>query len=197
MLSIIYHLVVLMSLGIFQPHWTVCLIFISKMRFQVSHIFREGNAIADAFSSHAVHLVDSVWLHHLPSFRFSYWARDQSGRLNYCFTKNCLCNGNVVSFLLQMGFMRHCLIRHELCGSPLFRVLQSCFSWFLFLSPDGVEIFVYSYSPFYNILLRGYMMVLLVGANIAEKHLQNSITFLLHLFKKKKKTLYIEVQIQN
>ncbi|KAK2648928.1 hypothetical protein Ddye_016417 [Dipteronia dyeriana] len=39
-----------------QQAWQHCIYQISKMEFQVSHIFREGNQVADALSKHALGL---------------------------------------------------------------------------------------------------------------------------------------------
>ncbi|KAK2662954.1 hypothetical protein Ddye_001528 [Dipteronia dyeriana] len=48
--------------------WQHCIYQISKMEFQVSHIFREENQVADALSKHALGLEVDSWWKNSPSF---------------------------------------------------------------------------------------------------------------------------------
>ena len=48
--------------------WLRCIYQISNMEFQVSHIFREGNQVADALSKHALGLEVDSWWSNTPSF---------------------------------------------------------------------------------------------------------------------------------
>ena len=66
--------------------WQRCIYQISKMEFQVSHIFREGNQVADALSKHALGLeVDSWWSNTL-SFCSLLVGNDCMGRESFRFS---------------------------------------------------------------------------------------------------------------
>ena len=54
--------------------WTECMSFISTMSFQASHIYQEGNAFVDAFSTKDVKLLKlQFWTDVLDFFRL-FWA---------------------------------------------------------------------------------------------------------------------------
>ncbi|KAK3204772.1 hypothetical protein Dsin_018818 [Dipteronia sinensis] len=60
--------------------WQRCIHQISHMEFQVSHIFREGNQVADALSKHALGFSSNSWWSSTPSFCSSLVGNDCMGR---------------------------------------------------------------------------------------------------------------------
>ena len=65
--------------------WHRCLSQISHMDFQVSHIFREGNQVADVLSKHALGLEVSLWWYSTPTFCSSLVGNDCMGRESFRF----------------------------------------------------------------------------------------------------------------
>lgn len=45
----------------FLARWARVLNFLATITFKVSHIYKEGNQVADKFACHAVHLPDDMW----------------------------------------------------------------------------------------------------------------------------------------
>ncbi|KAK2661872.1 hypothetical protein Ddye_000446 [Dipteronia dyeriana] len=66
--------------------WQRCIYQISKMEFQVSHIFREGNQVADALSKHALRLEVDSWWANSPSFCSLLVDNDCMGRESFRFS---------------------------------------------------------------------------------------------------------------
>ncbi|KAK3221397.1 hypothetical protein Dsin_008422 [Dipteronia sinensis] len=66
--------------------WQRCIHQISHMEFQVSHIFREGNQVADALSKHALDLSADSWWSSTPSFCSSLVGNDCMGRESFRFS---------------------------------------------------------------------------------------------------------------
>ncbi|KAK2647131.1 hypothetical protein Ddye_022326 [Dipteronia dyeriana] len=60
--------------------WQRCIYQISKIEFQVSHIFREENQVADALSKHALGLEVDSWWANSPSFCYLLVDNDCMGR---------------------------------------------------------------------------------------------------------------------
>ncbi|KAK0572898.1 hypothetical protein LWI29_000159 [Acer saccharum] len=65
--------------------WQHCIYQISKMEFQVSHIFREGNQVADALSKNALGLEVDSWWSNTPSFCSLLVGNDCMGRESFRF----------------------------------------------------------------------------------------------------------------
>ncbi|KAK3229362.1 hypothetical protein Dsin_001243 [Dipteronia sinensis] len=63
--------------------WQRCIHQILHMEFQVSHIFREGNQVANALSKHALGLSSDSWLSSTPSFCSSLVGNDCLGRESF------------------------------------------------------------------------------------------------------------------
>ncbi|KAK2656862.1 hypothetical protein Ddye_009914 [Dipteronia dyeriana] len=63
--------------------WQRCIYQISKMEFQVFHIFREGNQVADALSKHALGLDVDSWWANTPSFCSLLVDNDCMGLVGY------------------------------------------------------------------------------------------------------------------
>ena len=63
--------------------WLNCLYRISKMTFKSSHIFREGNRVADALANHGTSLSEQIWWDVPPPFILSYYERDFLGMPNF------------------------------------------------------------------------------------------------------------------
>ena len=68
-----------------KPSWLRCLERISKMNFHVSHIYREGNAVADILASRATSIQASTWWHSTPSFIHEAFSKDYTGRSAFAF----------------------------------------------------------------------------------------------------------------
>ncbi|KAK2652805.1 hypothetical protein Ddye_012661 [Dipteronia dyeriana] len=66
--------------------WQCCIYQISKMEFQVSHIFREGDQVADALSKHALGLEVDSWWANSPSFCSLLVGNDCMGRESFRFS---------------------------------------------------------------------------------------------------------------
>ncbi|KAK3199002.1 hypothetical protein Dsin_022417 [Dipteronia sinensis] len=66
--------------------WQRCIYQISKMEFQDSHIFREGNQVADALSKHALRMAVDSWWTNTPSFCSLLVGNDCMGRESFRFS---------------------------------------------------------------------------------------------------------------
>ena len=66
--------------------WQRCIFQISHMDFQVSHIFREGNQVADTLSKHALELQTDSWWFSAPPFCSSLVGNDCMGRESFRFS---------------------------------------------------------------------------------------------------------------
>ncbi|KAK3221988.1 hypothetical protein Dsin_009013 [Dipteronia sinensis] len=66
--------------------WQRCIHQISHMEFQVSHIFREGNQVADALSKHTLGLSFDSWWSSTPSLCSSLVGNDCMGRESFRFS---------------------------------------------------------------------------------------------------------------
>ncbi|POO02039.1 Ribonuclease H, partial [Trema orientale] len=70
-----------------KPSWLRCMERISRMNFRVSHIFREGNAVADISASRASSFQTSTWWHSIPSFIQNAFSKDYMAVLLFVFLK--------------------------------------------------------------------------------------------------------------
>ena len=66
-----------------RVRWLNCLYRISTMTFKSSHIFREGNRVADALANHGTSLSKQIWWDVPPPFILSYYERDFLGMPNF------------------------------------------------------------------------------------------------------------------
>ena len=66
--------------------WQRCIYQISHMELQVSHIFREGNQMADALSKHALGVPSDLWWSSTPSFYSRLVVNDCMGRESFRFS---------------------------------------------------------------------------------------------------------------
>ncbi|KAL6146202.1 hypothetical protein ACLB2K_056885 [Fragaria x ananassa] len=66
-----------------RVRWLNCLYRISTMTFKSSHIFREGNRVADALANHGTSLSEQIWWDVPPLFILSYYERDFLGMPNF------------------------------------------------------------------------------------------------------------------
>ena len=66
-----------------RVRWLNCLYRISTMTFKSSHIFREGNRVADALANHGTSLSEQIWWDVPPPFILSYYERDFLGMPNF------------------------------------------------------------------------------------------------------------------
>ncbi|KAK3229885.1 hypothetical protein Dsin_001766 [Dipteronia sinensis] len=66
--------------------WQCCIYQISKMEFQVSHIFKEGNQVVDALSKHALGLAVDSWWTNTPYFYSLLVGNDCMGRKSFHFS---------------------------------------------------------------------------------------------------------------
>ena len=68
----------------YRNHWLLVLSLLTNMKFRVSHIFREGNAVADALSNHDQ---EGFWTS-VPDFIISHLGRNMSYQPFYMFTQH-------------------------------------------------------------------------------------------------------------
>ena len=66
--------------------WLNCLRCISEMTFRSSHIFREGNKVADALANHGTSLTQLIWWDSAPPFILSYCSSDLMGLPQFRFS---------------------------------------------------------------------------------------------------------------
>ncbi|PRQ42584.1 putative ribonuclease H-like domain-containing protein [Rosa chinensis] len=66
-----------------RVQWNNCLFRISQMNFHSSHIFREGNHVADALANYGTSSTDFVWWDTTPSFIASNCNEDRLGIPKY------------------------------------------------------------------------------------------------------------------
>ncbi|XP_062005947.1 uncharacterized protein LOC133723132 [Rosa rugosa] len=69
-----------------RTSWLNCLHKVSQITFRMTHIFREGNALADKFARYGASNVGAVWWRTLPSSFLAEFGRDLSSRINYRFS---------------------------------------------------------------------------------------------------------------
>ena len=62
--------------------WANCLLLLEKMDWRVSHIYREGNSLADSFANYGANNIEKEWWSDLPAFAAEKFQRDAS-RLPY------------------------------------------------------------------------------------------------------------------
>ncbi|PRQ21297.1 hypothetical protein RchiOBHm_Chr7g0237631 [Rosa chinensis] len=65
--------------------WMNSLASISQFQVHISHVFREGNQVADKLAKHDAVTSGSVWWDSIPQFLFSSLGHDFSGRTTYRF----------------------------------------------------------------------------------------------------------------
>ncbi|KAK9949954.1 hypothetical protein M0R45_005462 [Rubus argutus] len=68
-----------------QIRWFNCLYQISQMHFKVSHIFREGNKVADVLANYGTLSSDFVWWDEPPPFLLVYYNSDVVGHPQFRF----------------------------------------------------------------------------------------------------------------
>ncbi|PRQ16504.1 putative ribonuclease H-like domain-containing protein [Rosa chinensis] len=69
-----------------RVEWGNCLHWISHMHFRSSHIYREGNQVADALANFGDALSEMIWWDSIPQFALSFCARDRLGLPNFRFS---------------------------------------------------------------------------------------------------------------
>ncbi|WCJ34681.1 hypothetical protein M5689_015975 [Euphorbia peplus] len=68
-----------------RSDWIRCLQMLSSMNFVVSHIFREGNGVADALSKYGQTCSIFAWWHSCPTFCGTLVSDDLSGKDHFRF----------------------------------------------------------------------------------------------------------------
>jgi len=68
-----------------RNRWKNCLLVISQMNFLVSHIYREGNACADALANIGLTLDSFVYYYTIPLQARSDYVKNRPGWLNFRF----------------------------------------------------------------------------------------------------------------
>ena len=68
-----------------KTRWIRCLNQIDSISFRVSHIYREGNMVANDLSKFAVNLDSDNWWFHVPTCCHSSYSRDLSGQEGFRF----------------------------------------------------------------------------------------------------------------
>ena len=68
-----------------RVEWGNCLHLISQMNFRSSHIFREGNRVADALANYGASLTGLSWWADVPHFITDFCTRDRLGHPNFRF----------------------------------------------------------------------------------------------------------------
>lgn len=66
-----------------RMHWKICLHLASLLHFRISHIFREGNSVADGLANYGANNEGSVWWLSLPTCLATAFGRDLSSRPAY------------------------------------------------------------------------------------------------------------------
>ena len=66
-----------------RPDWELCLEYVARMNFHVSHIYREGNQAADGL---APSIESSTWWNSTPTFIRKFVNDDAFGRSNFRFS---------------------------------------------------------------------------------------------------------------
>ena len=69
-----------------RKEWEGCLCFLDDMQLHVSHVFREGNVVADRLSSMAISLSVATWWDSYPSSCNALMAHDAMGLENFRFS---------------------------------------------------------------------------------------------------------------
>lgn len=65
--------------------WLNCLHLASQLSFRISHIYREGNTIADKLANYGAANDGSIWWMVLPGFVCTPYGNDQVSRISYIF----------------------------------------------------------------------------------------------------------------
>ena len=68
-----------------RPAWDRCLSLISQMDFVVTHIYREGNQVADSLAFRSPNIVSPTWWWSAPNFCNSYIFNDFYSRPSFMF----------------------------------------------------------------------------------------------------------------
>lgn len=69
----------------FRTSWANCLHITKQMAFHVSHVYREGNSVADKLANYGVEHVGSHWWDFIPHFLVVSYGHDISSRATYRF----------------------------------------------------------------------------------------------------------------
>ncbi|XP_061993498.1 uncharacterized protein LOC133711384 [Rosa rugosa] len=69
----------------YRVRWLNCIHLAKQMHVHVSHIFREGNCVADKLANHGALHGGPFWWSSLPQFLHNSFGHDFSGRSNYRF----------------------------------------------------------------------------------------------------------------
>lgn len=65
--------------------WLNCLYLARQLRFFVSHIYREGNSLADRLANFGASGSGSIWWLSLPTFLYPLYGRDLASMVSYRF----------------------------------------------------------------------------------------------------------------
>lgn len=68
-----------------RTEWENCIQFLEGQQYRISHIFREGNAVADAMANEGLSLVDFTWWYGVPSIAGSFYTRNLCSQIEYRF----------------------------------------------------------------------------------------------------------------
>lgn len=69
-----------------RNRWNNCLLLTKQMRFQISHIFREGNHCADRLTSHGTTISGFQWWDNAPAFIHNVFFKNRIDLLGYRFS---------------------------------------------------------------------------------------------------------------
>lgn len=65
--------------------WYNCLFLTRQMHFSVSHVYRDGNSLADQHANYGASHSGSIWWLSLPSFLYPSYGRDLASMISYRF----------------------------------------------------------------------------------------------------------------
>lgn len=68
-----------------KVHWANCIYVTQQMNFHISHVFREGNSVADALANFGAVNPGSHWWDTLPQFLFPSFGHDSSSKPSFRF----------------------------------------------------------------------------------------------------------------
>lgn len=69
----------------FKTSWANCLHIVRKLNFRVSHVYREGNSVADVLANYGAAHEGSHWWDTLPQFLVFSYGHDASSGTSYRF----------------------------------------------------------------------------------------------------------------
>ncbi|XP_050222727.1 uncharacterized protein LOC126672819 [Mercurialis annua] len=82
--------------------WIACLNYISNIRFVVSHIYREGNIVADTLARHGVSIQGMMWWYQAPDFCSISMYDDLAGKERVVSSKELGCVSRAIVFNVKL-----------------------------------------------------------------------------------------------